>query len=131
MNEFEAELCTRDWQAIREHVEVKCVHHDGQAYVLARSKQRRLKERAMRRRQLLGLYRDLKKLAASVSAGRLKDYDKVHQRIGRLGERWPKAWRFVRVQVERNATGQAIRVSWTYRKDRLRSALARDGPTYC
>ena len=127
LNEFEAELCTRDWQAIREHVEVKCVHRDDQAYVLARSKQRRLKERAIRRRQLLGLHRDLKKLTASVSAGRLKDYDKVHQRIGRLGERWPKAWRFVRVQVQQNTTGQAIRVSWTYQKDRLRSALARDG----
>jgi hypothetical protein len=76
---------------------------------------------------LLGLHRDLKKLATSVSAGRLKDYDKVHQRIGRLGERWPKAWRFVRVQVEQNTGGQAVRMSWVYRKDRLRSALARDG----
>jgi len=124
---FEAGLCTHDWQAIREHVQVKCVHRGKETYVLARSKQRRLKERAMRRRQLLGLHRDLKKLAASVWAGRLKDYDKVHQRVGRLGERWPMAWRFVRVQVERNLAGQATRVTWIYRKDRLRSALARDG----
>ena len=37
------------------------------------------------------------------------------------------AWRFVRVQVERNPVGQATRVTWTYRKNRLRSALAHDG----
>lgn len=127
LNQFEAELCTRDWEAIRAHVEVKCVHRDGQAYVLARSKQRRAKERAIRRRQLLGLHRDLKKLSARVAAGRLKDAKKVQQGIGRLSERWPAAWRFVQVQVEEDGTGEATRVSWIYRKDRLRAALARDG----
>jgi len=55
---FEAELCTRDWRQIRNAVEVKCVQREGQTYVLARSKQRRAKERAIRRRQLLGWHRD-------------------------------------------------------------------------
>lgn len=127
LDEFEAELCTRDWQEIRQHVEVKCICRDQNAYVLARSKRRRAKERAMRRRQLLGVHGDLKKLAAGVSAGRLKNYEKVHQRIGRLRERWPAAWRFIDVRVERNDAGQATKVTWTYNKERLRSALARDG----
>ena len=127
LNAFEAQLCTRDWQQIREHVEVKCVQQDGQTYVLARSRQRRLKERAIRRRQLLGLHADLKALSASVFAGRLKDADKVQQRLGRLSERWPMAWRFVRVEVTRDEAGQVSRVCWSYKKAPLRSALARDG----
>ncbi len=124
---FEAELCTQDWNRIREAVEVKCVQRDGQAYVLARSKPRRAKERAIRRRQLLGWHRDLKKLAARVRAGRLKDADKVLEQIGRLRERWPAASAFARVQVERDENGRATAVTWRYDRDKLRVALARDG----
>jgi transposase len=127
LSDFEAELSTRDFQQIRRHVEVKCIQKDGQMYVLARSTQRRAKERAMRRRQLIKLHQDLGQLSATVSAGRLKDTDKVQQRIGRLGERWPGAWRFVRVDVQRDPSGQAAGVTWAYRKDKLRAALARDG----
>ena len=68
---FKAELCAKDWQTIRPAVEVQTVRRDGQTYVLARSQQRRLKERAIRRRQLLGWHADLKKLAARVSNGHL------------------------------------------------------------
>ena len=127
LSAFEAELCTRDWERIREPVEVKAVERDGHTYVLARSKQRRAKEHAIRRRQLLGWYRDLKKLVVRVSAGRLRDPDRVFQQIGRLRERWPAASRFVTVDVERDDTGRATAVHWQYDQDRLRSALARDG----
>jgi transposase len=127
LKDFEAELCTRDWQQVREHVEVKCVVRDGQSYVLARSKQRRAKERGIRRRQLIGLHGDLKKLSASVAGGRLKDSDKVQQRIGRLRERWPTAMAFVSTEVERNSVGQAAGVCWHYRQSKLRAALASDG----
>jgi len=99
LSEFEAELATRDWHEIREEVEVKAVRRGEQTYVLARSRRRRAKERAIRRRQLLGLHRDLKRLAWTVSSGRLKDADRVQQRVGRLAERWPMAWRFVRQHV--------------------------------
>jgi len=69
----------------------------------------------------------LKRLWTNVSAGRLRDADKVQQRLGRLAERWPMAWRFIRVEVERAADGRAIRIRWTYRQEKLRAALARDG----
>ncbi len=127
LSEFEAELATRDWNEVREHVEVKSVRRADQTYVLVRSRDRRAKERAIRRRQLLGLHGELKRLAANVSAGRLKDSDKVQQRLGRLAERWPMAWRFVRVEVERGAEGRATLVRWKYRNERLQPALARDG----
>jgi transposase len=127
LSAFEAELATRDWQAVREQVEVRSVRRGDQTYVLARSKDRRAKERAMRRRQLLGLHGELKRVAASVAAGRLRNADKVQQRLGRLAERWPKAWRFVEVAVERDVGGRATGVGWTYRREKLRAALARDG----
>lgn len=127
LSAFDAELCTRDWQRIREHVEVKPVLQDGQTYVLARSRQRRAKERAIRRRQLLGLHGGLKALATRVALGRLKDADKVQQRIGRLAERWPMAWRFVEIEVTRDEQGRAADVHWSYKKAALRLALARDG----
>lgn len=48
LSEFEAELATRDWREVREHVEVRSVQRGNQTYVLARSKDRRAKERAIR-----------------------------------------------------------------------------------
>lgn len=127
LSRFEAELCTGDWRSIRESVEVKCVRRDGQTYVLARSKQRRAKERAIRRRQLLGWHRELKKLSARVSAGQLKNADKVLEQIGRLRERWPGASRFAQVEVQRDADGRAIGIGWHYDQGKLRVALGRDG----
>lgn len=127
LSEFDGELCTRDWRSVRPHVEVRSVQRDGETYVLARSIQRRLKEKAIRKRQLLGLHQDLRKLSRRVSAGRLKDADKVLENVGRFRERWPAASRFVSVNVERGESGQATAVSWVYHKDKLRVALARDG----
>ena len=127
LGEFDRELCTRDWRHVRPHVEVKRVERDGQTYVLARSVHRRAKEKAIRKRQLLGLHRDLVKLTNRVSAGRLKNRDKVLESVGRLRERWPAASRFVDIDVKRDQAGESAGVSWSDQKDTLRSALARDG----
>jgi len=127
LGEFDEELCTRDWRHVRPHVEVKSVERDGQTYVLARSVRRRAKEKAIRKRQLLGLHGDLIKLSRRVLAGRLKDTDKVLETVGRFRERWPAASRFVHVEVKRDHAGQSTAVSWNYHKDKLRTALARDG----
>jgi transposase len=127
LSAFEAELCTKDWQTIRPAVEVQTVQRDGQTYVLARSQQRRLKERAIRRRQLLGWHADLKRLAARVSNGHLKNADKVMEQVGRLRERWSAASRFAEVEVSRDDRGSARRVTGRYDRSRLRAALGRDG----
>ena len=127
LGEFDEELCMQDWCHVRPHVEVKSVQRDGQTYVLARSVRRRAKEKAIRKRQLLGLHGDLKKLSNRVSAGRLKNTDKVLEIVGRFRERWPAASRFVDVEVKRDQAGQSTAVSWSYHKDKLRTALARDG----
>ncbi len=66
LTNFREELKSGGWVALREEVEVKPVTRDGVAYLLARSGQRKKKERAIRKRQLLGLQRGL---IASSGAG--------------------------------------------------------------
>jgi transposase len=127
LTQFEAELCTKDWQTIRPAVEIKTVPREGRTYVLARSRQRRLKERAIRRRQLLGWHGDLKMLAARVSEGHLKNADKVLEQIGRLRERWPAASKFGQVEVSKDDHGRATQVAFRYDRPKLKAALARDG----
>jgi transposase len=135
--EFDAHLCTQDWMVARPAVQVKVVQRDGQSYVLARSRLRRKKERAMRRHPLHGLRDDLVKLSKRVAGGHLKDPDKVQQAIGRLAERWPGGWRFVAVNCTVPVNGAAAQasaaqaiaavVNWTWDKPRLKAAMARDG----
>lgn len=127
LSEFEAELCTRDWSVVKEQVQVKVVQRKGETYVLVRSRARRSKERAMRRRQLHGLRENLVGLAKRVAGGRLKDGGKAREALGRLAERWPAAWRFVEASVEADEKGGAVSVNWSWRREKLRGAMARDG----
>jgi transposase len=70
--QFQEELVKPGWLDIREDVQVKPVQRDGIAYLLARSSQRREKERAMRRRQTRGLRDALQRLSRRVAQGKLK-----------------------------------------------------------
>ncbi len=63
LSRYEKELLEQPWQAVREGVQVKLLAQEGELYVLAESKDRVNKERAMRRRQLKGLVQRLKELA--------------------------------------------------------------------
>jgi len=124
---FAKQLQTRrGWQRLAEHdeVEVKAVQRGRQYYLLARSKPRRQKERAIRRRQRRGLAAALRKLQARVAQGRLKRRDKILQCVGRLQERYPKARTFVTIAVAQRGP---LTVRWTWDVQRFRAALATDG----
>ena len=71
-------------------------------YLLARSRPRRQKERAIRRRQRRGLARGLKKLQKRIEDGRLKNRDKILESVGRLKGRFPKARPFVTITVAKS-----------------------------
>jgi hypothetical protein len=90
--------------------QVKLFDRESVHYLLARSRPRRRKERAIRRRQRRGLATDLKKVSTLVDAGKLKKRDKILERVGRLKERYPKARGFVQINV--TATKQP-RLEWT------------------
>jgi transposase len=127
LTKFARQLQTRSgWQRLAEHeeVEVKLIRQGRQHYLLARSKPRQQKERAIRRRQRRGLADGLRKLQARVAKGGLKNRDKILERVGRLYERYPKARTFVTVAVAKKGKGT---LTWTWDVQRFRAALAADG----
>jgi transposase len=105
-------------------VQVKLFERESVHYLLARSRPRRRKERAIRRRQRRGLATDLKKLNTLVDSGKLKKRDKILERVGRLKERYPKARGFVQINV---TTTKQPRLEWTWDQTKYRRALATDG----
>jgi len=122
---FDDELRRPGWQRLPDNpdVEVKLLQRDEVHYLLARSKPRRAKERAIRRRQRRGLAKALKKLVARVAQGRLKKRDKIVEAVGRLKERFPKARAFVDIKV--SVRGVSLKYAWNV--DKFKAALARDG----
>ncbi|MBM3749105.1 MAG: IS1634 family transposase [Acidobacteria bacterium] len=93
LRQFEKYLVEKDWHEVQAGVEVKLVPGpDGQeTFILARSRDRREKERAMHERFQGRMEDGLRKLAASAASGRLKDAGEAHQRLGRLRERYWRA----------------------------------------
>jgi len=126
LNSFSEDLCRGGWQRLEENpdVEVKLLERAGEHYLLARSRPRRQKERAIRRRQRRGLAKALNKLRHRIDNGRLKDRDKILESIGRLKGRFPKATPFVTITV---AKTQPARLSWTWLRKKFRTALMGDG----
>jgi hypothetical protein len=124
--EFQQELGSGGWHTLPENpdVQVKLFRRKRLSYLLARSKPRRQKERALRRRPRRGLARALRRLREQITAGRLKSWDKILERVGRLKGRFPKARPFVAITVSQ---GKAAQVKWTWKVDKFKAALAADG----
>jgi transposase len=124
--QFQKELLSGDWQRLDDNpdVEVKLLERTGVNYLLARSKPRRRKERAIRRRQRRPLARALQRLQARGAAGRLTKRDKISEAVGRLKAKFPKACPFVTITV---AGKRKVQVTWSWKIDKFKAALARDG----
>jgi transposase len=125
LKHFQDELLPAGWQKMAQHpgVMVKLLKRAGVHYLLARSNDRKKKERAIRRKQRRGLALALRKLQTRVAKGRLKQRDKILEAIGRLKGRFPKAVPFVIVTV--TDAPLAVVVNWQVAK--FRDALRRDG----
>lgn len=125
LKHFQDELLPAGWQTMAKHpgVLVKLLKRDGVNYLLARSNDRKKKERAIRRKQRRALALALRKLQTRVAKGRLKQRDKILEAIGRLKGRFPKAVPFVIIAVT-NAP-LSVLVDWQVAK--FRDALRRDG----
>jgi hypothetical protein len=125
LKEFQSDLASPGWQRLPKNpdVDVKLIKRGEVHFLLARSKPRRYKERAIRRRQRRGLAKALQKLYTRVSGGRLKKRDKILEAVGRLKERFPKAHPFVTIRV--GATHKEFTYSWNVAK--FKDALRRDG----
>ena len=121
LRRHEQRLLSGDWHQVSDWVRVQLVAADGQTYVLAQSAPRAQKEAAMRVRVVRGLMRDLVRLRQSLRHGQLIDPEKLRHRLGRLHERWPAAWRYVKLEVA------GLRLRWHWDRAALQRAAARDG----
>ena len=122
---FEQELLkTEDWAEVsgRPDIEVKLVEREGELYVLTRSRERAERERTIRLRALHGLRKDLRQLSKSVRTGRLRKRDLILLRLGRLEERWPNAWPYLK-KVELSDA----ELIWRWDRKKLRSAWLQQG----
>jgi transposase len=118
LHKFEQHLVNKDWHEVQAGVEVKLVTGpDGtETFILARSADRREKEKAMHQRFIERLEAGLKKLADQAEKGRLRDASIAHQRLGRLKERYPRASGAfdVKIAAIEKPTGPAhLSITWS------------------
>ena len=117
LRQFEQHLTDQDWQQVREDIEVKLVPGPSgdETFILARSADRRQKERAMHERFLQRLEAGLVRLKAAAESGRLKDEAVAHQRLGRLRQRYWRAASACEVTIRRLTPPrgkQHLEVAW-------------------
>ncbi len=123
IQQYEKQWLELPWQKVRESVEVKLFAEDGELYVLAKSEGRRSKERAIRRRKLVGLLRALRKLRRSAPAR-----DQLLLRIGAAKKQAGRAFGFVSLRLPKEGE-EVTRQTFTFQldKEKLQKAELRDG----
>jgi len=117
LRQFEKYLVEKEWHEVRNGVEVKLVTgtEGREKFLLARSADRREKEKAMHERALTRFEAGLKKLQAAAESGRLKEDGIAHQRVGRLRQKYWRASKAFDIRIERcEATEgkKALKISW-------------------
>lgn len=122
LSQLEAQLLQRDWQAVRPGVEVKLLPEQHELYVLARSRDRVNKERAMRRRQLQRLCQRLSQLQQLRLSTR-----QLLLKLGECRARYRAAWRLLDLELPAPAARKPVRFAFRLNRDRLRAARRREG----
>ena len=118
LRQFEEYLTRKDWHEVQEGVEVQLVPgpEGDETFVLARSADRREKEKAMHQRFVERLEAALGRMQASAASGRLKDEAVANRRLGRLMCQYWRAAGAFDVKIERLSPPQGkarLRVAWT------------------
>ena len=122
LSQLEAQLLELPWQNVRPGVEVKLLPQSGELYVLAQSRDRVHKERAMRRRQLRTLCKRLRKLRKM----RL-NFRQLLLKLGEACGRYRPAWRLLDLQLPPPGHKGAATFSFRLNRDKLRQARRREG----
>jgi len=118
LSKLEKHLVTLPWQAVREGVDVKLLPQEQELYVLAQSRARIHKERAMRRRKLKWLWGRLKEIAAMEL-----DREELLMKLGAARAKARAAWRLVDVTVP----PEGATFSFALDRARLRRVRQREG----
>jgi hypothetical protein len=118
LTRLEKHLLAKPWQEARPGVEVKLLPQEGELYVLAQSRDRVAKERAMRRRQLKRLWARLKQLSTMQLTR-----EELLMKLGAARDQSRTAWRLAVIEIAADSA------AFSYRLDRnkLRRARSREG----
>src|SRR5215207_9093567 len=112
-----------DWPTRVKAPAGKLLPQSPELYVLAQSRDRMCKERAMRRRQLKGLWKRLKELH-----GKEIRRDDLLIKLGAAKNLYPAAWRLVTVDVPEGSRKDVVKTwSFALRKDKLKQTRRREG----
>jgi transposase len=128
LKEFERHLTEKaDWEQVREQVQVKLIPAaDGQeTFILCQTEGRQQKERAIRNRFATRMEKALDSLKKQVNAGRLKNRDKIHVRIGRILASHPQVADLYEVAVK-EASGQ-LQLVWSAKEGQQQWRQTREG----
>src|ERR1700674_4403571 len=118
LSKLEKALLGLPWQTVREGVEVKLLPQEQELYVLARSRARIHKERAMRRRKLKWLWARLKEIAAMEL-----DREELLMKLGAARSKARAAWRLIDIDI----APHSATFSFALNRDKLRQARRREG----
>ena len=123
INQHEKKWLDLPWQKVRESVEVKLYDHEGELYVLAKSRGRQAKEIAIRRKRLARLLRKLRAMRKS-----LPQRDPLLLRIGAAKKEAGRAFGFVKLRLPKKDE-RVTRETFTFQVDKpkLTRAQQRDG----
>jgi transposase len=117
LRRFEQHLTEHDWTEVQSGVEVKKVSSDDgvEQFILARSPERRAKEKAMHDRFLKRMEEGLERLQTAAEQGRLKDEGQAQRRLGRLlqkNSRAAKAFQVTITKLPQPDGRQHLRIIW-------------------
>lgn len=123
LKQFEKELCEKNWDEVECGVEVRIVRHPEhgeEKFVLCRSRERGEKERAMIKRQMDRLEKELQKIKAGIDNGRLKkkEIGEIERRIGRWQGRYLKAAAMIETKLIKDANGQLTDIKMEKRMEK-------------
>jgi hypothetical protein len=118
LTQMEKALLDRPWQKVREGVDVKLLAHEEELYVLAQSRARINKERAIRRRKLKWLWNRLK----GISAMNLTR-EALLMKLGAVRAKAPAAWRLVKIKIDPKLAAFTYQLN----RNKLRKVRRREG----
>jgi transposase len=123
INQHEKKWLDLPWQKVRDSVDVKLYEHDGELYVLAKSKGRQAKEIAIRRKRLVRLLRKLRAMRKS-----LPKRDQLLLRIGAAKKEAGRAFGFVQIRLpQKDEVVTRDTFSFQVDKVKLNAVQQRDG----
>jgi transposase len=118
LTKLEKALVMLPWQAVRSGVDVKLLAQEQELYVLAQSRARIAKERAIRRRKLKWLWKRLKEIAAMEI-----DREELLMKLGAARSKARAAYRLIDIKID----PEKADFSFALDRDKLRQARRREG----